>query len=116
MVFFRNGLGQGKPQLLLADHASLDRRAETLPQQTQRTLRTRASAALAPAVTSTVSSPREPAQVDVGRPVDQMGRHAAGRAISASRRLLELFWLPTTSTTSASAARTRTASCRFWVA
>ena len=58
----------------------------------------------------------EPRVLNLGDPVDQVRRNAEPLAISASRRLFELFWLPRTSTRSACAASSRTASWRFWVA
>ena len=58
----------------------------------------------------------EPLLADLGNAVDQVSRLPSTLAISASRRLLELFWLPSTSTRSACAASSRTASWRFWVA
>ncbi len=77
---------------------------------------TTSSGALAPAVISTVSSPENQAGSMSAGPSIRCDGRPPWRAISASRRLLELFRLPTTSTTSACRDKVRTTSCRFCVA
>ena len=58
----------------------------------------------------------EPAPVNLSRPVDQMGRHATRAGQFDQPPTVGVFRLPTTKTTSDSAASSRTASCRFCVA
>ena len=77
---------------------------------------TMAGGAEAPAVMPDDRRPGEPAQLDVLRPVDQVGGRAARSAVSTRRREFDEFAEPATSTTSDSAAIARTASWRFVVA
>ena len=104
-----------KTDLLLKKRAGLDLGVKTLPQQGDALLDDvlrRAGAGRDQHRLAAV----EPGRIDVGRPVDQVRRPSAVAAISASRRLFELFWLPTTRTTSARCEHVRTTSCRFCVA
>ena len=97
----RGRRGRRKPISSRQERARLDRGVETLLQQGDALLddgfrRT------GPGRDQHRFVAGEPGQVDVGRAVDQVRRPAAaGRANSASRRLFELLWLPTTNTTSA---------------
>ena len=77
---------------------------------------TTSSGALAPAVISTVSTSANHSSRISETPSIRWAGWPSTLAISASRRLFELFWLPSTSTRSACAASSRTASWRFWVA
>ena len=77
---------------------------------------TTSSGALAPAVIRTVSTPSNHSERISETPSIRWACGPRALAISASRRLLELFWLPSTSTTSPRVASSRTASWRFWVA
>ncbi len=111
----RNSLGRGK-----YTSSSRTDRDSTLAAKRSTSSLTQASttdsAALAPAVTSTVSSaPNQARSISAGPSIRCAGTPASP-ASSARRWLFELFWLPSTNTWSAWPASSRTASWRFCVA
>ena len=102
--------------VLLADPLLLDRRAEALLEVLDALLHDVLGGARAGGDQDGLGA-LEPRRARISEtPSIRWAWGPSESAISASRLLLELFWLPRTSTMSALGASSRTASWRFWVA